>query len=149
LWSHYADKHRGVALGFDIAETAAKKVTYTKDRPRLIGLQPTPQDIVRLVAEELLLLKFNSWSYEREWRVRVKLSEAKKEGSLHFYPIGGDVRLKEVILGPDCSLPLLETRQLVDQYYGKEVVTYKAQWASGFFGVVPDEESAAIYAGME
>ena len=29
-WSHYADRHRGFCLGFDVPDTLIKKVTYGK-----------------------------------------------------------------------------------------------------------------------
>ena len=32
LWSHYADKHRGLCLGFDIPDLRAKEVTYVGRR---------------------------------------------------------------------------------------------------------------------
>ena len=32
LWSHYADKHHGMALGFDIPDEYANKVNYSSDR---------------------------------------------------------------------------------------------------------------------
>src|SRR5882757_7920951 len=35
LWSHYANRHRGVALGFDISEEKLKKVCYVEKRPVL------------------------------------------------------------------------------------------------------------------
>src|SRR5262249_262139 len=35
LWSHYADRHRGIALGFDINAAQVKKVSYVAERPIL------------------------------------------------------------------------------------------------------------------
>ena len=35
LWSHYADKHRGVALGFDVDEQILRPISYVKIRPVL------------------------------------------------------------------------------------------------------------------
>ncbi len=32
LWSHYASKHRGMCLGFDIADPLLENIRYTKDR---------------------------------------------------------------------------------------------------------------------
>ena len=34
LWAHYADKHRGLCLGFDIPDELLKKVEYTDERVR-------------------------------------------------------------------------------------------------------------------
>jgi len=36
LWSHYADRHRGMCLGFEInGEEKFRRVTYSADRPTL------------------------------------------------------------------------------------------------------------------
>jgi hypothetical protein len=35
LWSHYADKHTGIALGLDIPDRAAIEVKYSEERPLL------------------------------------------------------------------------------------------------------------------
>lgn len=32
LWSHYADKHRGICLGFDILEKYGQPVRYSRSR---------------------------------------------------------------------------------------------------------------------
>ncbi len=39
LWSHYADKHKGMALGFDIIEDGTfTKVEYSTTRPTLADI---------------------------------------------------------------------------------------------------------------
>ena len=38
LWSHYADKHRGICLGFDVPDSLLQGVTYLKKRVPLGGL---------------------------------------------------------------------------------------------------------------
>ena len=35
LWGHYADRHRGLPLGFDVDEQILKPVSYVKTRPVL------------------------------------------------------------------------------------------------------------------
>src|SRR5712664_3511303 len=34
LWSHYADKHRGMCLGFDIDDRGLKQVNYVTERQK-------------------------------------------------------------------------------------------------------------------
>jgi hypothetical protein len=34
-WSHYADKHRGICLGFDVPDSLLVPVQYTKEPPKL------------------------------------------------------------------------------------------------------------------
>jgi hypothetical protein len=52
LWSHYADRHRGICLGFDIDSRRVKPVAYISQRPHL-KIPPSRQD-----AEKLLFSKF-------------------------------------------------------------------------------------------
>lgn len=44
LWSHYADRHRGIALGFDVSEHILKPVVYRKTRPILKTISPKVAD---------------------------------------------------------------------------------------------------------
>lgn len=48
LWSHYADKHRGICLGFDIDIQGARRVNYQARRPRL-NIPPLQKDSDRLL----------------------------------------------------------------------------------------------------
>ena len=64
LWSHYADRHRGVALGFDVEEEKLKKVAYVETRPVLTKIDFD-------VADWLLFTKFVDWQYENETRIYV------------------------------------------------------------------------------
>lgn len=70
MWAHYADAHRGVALGFDtdtgILESSQQqrlqKVNYSKIRPSRALWEEVTND-------ELLFTKSDEWIYEQEWRL--------------------------------------------------------------------------------
>jgi Protein of unknown function (DUF2971) len=82
LWSHYAAKHQGVALGFDLDEREAMRVEYKEKRDEFsasIGAAHLPL--------QLVLTKFESWKYEREWRVLVPLTNEAREANLYFLPM--------------------------------------------------------------
>jgi hypothetical protein len=82
MWSHYADQHRGVVLGFDATamENGSKRpfepVRYCDALPRLIDSEAWSRSIVfGLPApglegkeREWALTKHTDWQYEREWR---------------------------------------------------------------------------------
>jgi Protein of unknown function (DUF2971) len=135
LWSHYGAKHRGIALGFDLNEAHARKVTYRSERINF------PQE---MNPEEAVLphisTKFKSWQYEREWRVFVKLESAQSDGKLFFEPFSNDVRLREVILGPACTHAVQTMRELVNTHH-KNVVTIKSRLAEKYYSVVPQEDT--------
>jgi hypothetical protein len=93
--------------------------------------------------KQLLCTKFDHWKYEEEIRVFVPLDDrtrVRKEGNLHFYPFGGDIQLREVILGPQCSIPLKDVRRLVKATYSG-VTAIKARLAVRSFSVVPLEKT--------
>jgi len=118
LWSHYADHHRGVAFECDYTITAhLHKVLYTDDRPVIdarmlnnpIGLQ---EDLLAL-AKKMISQKALSWSYEREYRVHVPLSECQIGGGHYFQRIPNSF-LTRVILGYRCQLEEGYVRKALD-----------------------------------
>lgn len=135
LWSHYAEKHYGVALGFDVKKSVVKAVSYQPER--LAATLSSIKSVKKEVAEALTHTKFESWGYEREWRILMPLEESEREGSLLFRDFDDSVRLREVILGPTSALNLSKVRRLVDHHH-KDVVTFKARLAHLTFNIVPD-----------
>jgi hypothetical protein len=99
LWSHYADKHRGICLGFEIVEHALQKVSYLTKRPAL-RIPPSLED-----AKQLLFSKYRGWHYEEEWRGWTRIDERDVATGFYFYPFDGLVQFKEVIVGPLCEIP--------------------------------------------
>lgn len=131
LWSHYADKHAGIALGFDVhtKQLAVLDVTYSDSR--LTG---------RFNLDTAVSTKAAEWRYEQEVRVIVTLQNMQAEGRLHFMPFGESLCLREVILGPECTQSLEATRKLVAPVRD-DVVVIQARRADRFFTVVPDERT--------
>ncbi len=141
LWSHYGQKHRGICLGFDIERSLAEKVRYEDERLLAeLSDNEQPHEIDKKLQKLLLCTKYRHWHYEEERRVFVKLKEAKREGSLYFYPIDEQLRLAEVILGPQCDLPIDEVRDLAKARH-PNAITFKSRLAFKFFSVVPMEST--------
>jgi len=140
LWSHYGAKHHGICLGFDLERKPPKRVVYQDERivTNFGGL--SSKDVDKNLSELLLCTKFKHWEYEEEYRLLLQLKDAVEEGGLYFHPIGKGLDLKEVILGPLCSLPLNEIRKLADARQPGTTV-FKSRLAFKSFDVVPDERS--------
>lgn len=141
LWSHYASKHRGICLGFDVADGLLQGVQYTKDRLSIPYVENKPE--VRLneaFVRDLLRTKYEHWAYEEEVRAFVGLDHSTAESGSYFYPFDAAIALKEVILGPMCELPIDRIRELVHSTY-EYVSVVKARLAFKWFSVVPDERS--------
>jgi hypothetical protein len=113
LWGHYADKHYGMALGFDVSDNHLLKVQYTKERFKVKFDEKTGKVVDgEIVMSRLLTTKAIDWRYEDEYRMFVNLNPESREGRNHFEEFSKDLVLREVILGLNCDLPVLRVRQL-------------------------------------
>lgn len=86
LWSHYANKHTGFALGFDLPDNKAIEVTYLNERPLFQPNTLSPNTGHTIFLEKLKKTKFSSWSYEEEVRFYYPLNTLNFENELYFNP---------------------------------------------------------------
>ena len=139
MCSHYASRHKGICLGFDLKREFSRKVLYENDRLYLsLDAKLSDSPINETLREILLCTKFKHWEYEQEIRAYVELEKAEKEKDHFFHPIGKELQLREVILGVNCPISLGAIKKLTDSKY-PNVATYKARLADKFFSIVPDE----------
>lgn len=99
MWSHYSASHTGAVFRLnaidelDVPLLVAKKVTYSKAYP----LFATEEELVDHLLyvhridfaqreRDLLLVKGDDWSYEKEWRVSI---------TDETYPLGGAIDFEE------------------------------------------------------
>lgn len=119
LWSHYANKHRGVALGFEITENPQHniKINYSENRiiPKLDHNNPNRLDYNNMM--NILTTKYTHWSYEQEIRLHIKLDHETEQNGLFFFDFNHDIELKEVILGYSCEAELEAVHDLVKNKY--------------------------------
>ena len=138
LWGHYADKHRGVALGFEIPQERLTEVRYVEGLERINGSQTASQpNAIDRALDKLRYTKFKDWKYEDEVRLFVPLGELRPESGLYFAPFSQEMQLREIVVGYRCDLPLDSIRSLVSQYV-PSVHVLKARIAYSKFGVVED-----------
>lgn len=133
LWSHYADRHRGICLGFDLDSRCVKPVNYLSQRPRL-KIPPSRED-----ADQLLYSKFVDWRYEEEWRSWIQIDERDPATGLYFYNFDSHVRLREVIAGPLCGVTETGIRNALTGYE-EEISLTKARLAFRTFRVVKNQK---------
>lgn len=123
MWSHYANSHKGICLGFDITEKSTigdfldetmlvdtcsstvsmscnvpcsgkiYKIIYNETRPQLIIGKKEPQT-------DFLEVKFNHWAYEKEWRIMLHTKQPYVFPRLMYYKPS---ILKELIFGANMS----------------------------------------------
>jgi len=140
LWSHYADKHRGVCLGFDI-QADVKPVNYTEKRLEinLNSFEALPQEEQLKRMKQLLLTKYLGWAYEDEVRAHTSLEERDTSTGLYYFEFGENLKLKEIIAGPLCSV---ENRKKIKEAIGRcseTVEVIQARLAFRSFDVVRDK----------
>ena len=124
LWSHYAEKHRGIALGFDVPDHMLVPVQYIKGLHKIKVLSnETEQSTIDKLLDRLRYTKFDGWAYEDEVRQFFRLDDLSYQSGLHFIPFSVDLVLREVILGPRCDIPIEAVRTLVEAFPGKVRVT--------------------------
>jgi hypothetical protein len=98
-WSHYADRHRGICLGFDVPNLQSK-FGEVKYRGHKLAFPPR---LDMSFSWRMLRTKYSGWSYEEEWRGFVDLKETTQKEcdgrTLHFAAFADELILREVILG--------------------------------------------------
>jgi len=120
LWSHYADKHRGVSFEVDYErrEDHLFKMDYTETRPvidanRLLNNEGL-SDYFGQMLKKLMRQKSSGWSYEREYRVHIELEVCQISAGQYLMRIP-DNFLKRVILGFQCPLEELYVKRALEK----------------------------------
>jgi len=117
LWSHYAEKHKGICLGLDVPDALLKQVKYVKGLHKInVASQSTKQETINRLLERLRYTKFKGWGYEDEFRQFVDLRALTPQSSLYFLPFSENLVLREVILGQRCDLPIEAARAFVSSF---------------------------------
>jgi hypothetical protein len=131
LWGHYAEKHQGLCLGFDVSRKFTS-VRYVDERLTLeyLGKQSLA-DLDEADMEKMLYTKFRAWEYEAEYRAFSRLEESDPVSDLYFLPFSEDMTLAQVIVGERSEV----TRARLSKVLGpqeKTVGAFKAR--AGFTG---------------
>ena len=100
VWSHYADKHFGLAIGFDVPKHVTTIVNYQRELEESPSLTSMTRAERLQVVEKSLCSKFIHWQYENEVRVFVECDEKCPETDLYFKNFETDLKPREVIIGP-------------------------------------------------
>jgi len=135
LWSHYADKHSGMCLGFDVLDDTLRKVEYVSERL----IFESESDLTKGMAIRLLGTKYEGWRYEKEERSFLDLDEKDKRNGFYFADFGDGIKLKEVIAGPECKV---KKKEITDRLrgYSESVRIIKAQLAFESFTVIENKK---------
>ena len=139
IWSHYADKHKGMCLGFEVENSFVEQVAYSAQRLKLDVEQFTKNAILaEQMMQKCILTKFNHWGYEQEWRAFFRLdhSMVDLQGN-YFYDFDANIKLTEIIVGAESRVTRSDIQAaLKEGGYDYEITTFKARPAFKTFQVV-------------
>ncbi|MBM0108595.1 DUF2971 domain-containing protein [Steroidobacter sp. S1-65] len=151
MWAHYAEKHSGVALGFEVPDELATKVEYTNDKIQIpFGPHLPKHGLSADLLTKVRRTKASDWAYEREYRVEAELTIQDRTTGLYYTEFGAKVDLREVIIGHRCSWSMAKTRELVGKV-DRPVRICRARPAFGRFEMVEQRlvRSAVIGADLK
>ncbi|OBU11891.1 DUF2971 domain-containing protein [Morganella psychrotolerans] len=135
---HYADNHKGIALGFDIKNNNLTEVDYIDNLNKYDKSNMSPIEMESMKTS-LKNSKFSQWKYENESRLTLKLNECDNEGDLYFYSLD-KINLKEIIVGANCQIDLKIIKKLIDNIRPKDNINIiKARIAFTEFKITKDK----------
>jgi len=96
LWSHYADRHRGMALVFEVPDADVEHIKYRRRRIKIEDARVANEDTTK----RLLTTKYIDWQYENEARLFKPVKDLTYEERLPFVHFDKNLVLTSIILGP-------------------------------------------------
>ena len=141
LWSHYADRHKGICLGFEVLEQNIQQVVYTKNRLNLDIRKLQEQG--RLSADlmkKFFKTKYKDWEYEREVRLVAQLENRKCESGLYFKYFDEELKLTDILIGPLCTTKESNIEKYLPNGHGVNIL--KTRMAYKTFKVVGEHSKS-------
>ncbi len=142
MWSHYADSHRGIIIGYDLQESdfpngSLSPVNYKVERVLVeplffAGTEPYKKDLL-----ESMQTKSVSWKYEQEYRIILPINKCLSEvieDRKYFYQELSKNKTKCVILGAKANEDLYKKVKLASIQY-PSVKLEKALLSTKYFKI--------------
>ena len=112
MWGHYADKGKGICLGFDAIIYGGYSGPFKVDyQPARVGpnyehpaLASMPKDF-KPYLNQGIFVKSRDWEYEKEWRMLMYYTDLTFDPvkNMHFVPFEKRLTLREILIGFDCD----------------------------------------------
>ena len=140
MWAHYGDKHKGIALEFEIEENRSlRKIDYNIQRPTVKGVELELLPADDAVSYELSIIensfsgKAPSWNYENEYRIFYPLHQCYAKKGLFFTDL--PKVLKRVILGARSSVDEEHVKTILSNSGHQNVEIAKAELSETTFTI--------------
>ena len=135
-WSHYADKHMGLCLGFDFPDENLSKIVYSR---KLLNIDTekilADQSFALEASKKLLSTKYSDWRYESELRAFINLQSLVSKNGKYFTKFDDDLKLKQVIVGLNSTLSRSELKDTLGDL-SSTIEVFKTRLAFKSFRVV-------------
>lgn len=140
-WGHYAEKHKGICIGFDVPSVDLHSIKYSDYR---LGFDPSMVDTAQKEHDWLMsffITKHSHWGYEQEERMILDLDQLEREGDLYFASFAkAKIKVSKVIVGCNSKISRLDVIDaLGDGVKGVEI--FKARPGFGKFEIVRNKAS--------
>jgi hypothetical protein len=119
LWAHYADRHKGICLGFEVSNAYLGKVNYIDCR------FPKPNVHDKEFMKKLLFTKFRHWEYEQEYRLYIELDKNEQVNGLYYINFSAELSLRCVIVGYQSEITGTQISQALGNQ-GENIEIFKA-----------------------
>ncbi|WP_172825167.1 DUF2971 domain-containing protein [Kosakonia radicincitans] len=104
MWSHYADNHKGLCLGYTIPDKVKRKIqpiNYTSNSrdiktSQILKMLNGDSDAKLEIEKAIFLRKASPWKYEKEWRMISGVG--KKNASIYLSDIIFGMRCKDTTI---------------------------------------------------
>jgi hypothetical protein len=139
MWSHYADKHQGVALEFQVSDENAFIVNYEPDRISFDFEHVIEnQSFSEADLNQLFSTKYKDWSYESEVRLLAPLSNADFDNEMYFERFNNEMELTGIVLGAECEISDEQIASSLEQ--GRAINRKVSRLAFGSFAMVNQKQ---------
>jgi Protein of unknown function (DUF2971) len=141
LWSHYADRHRGVTLEVEIDEQLTIPVNYSASR-LILNIEQIKKDggFSDQLAERLATTKSKHWRYEKEVRIPVNLSTCIVDKGLYFERLTEQVKITGLVFGPLSKLTTADLQRVLP--YGQQLRLRWGRLGFGSYNVVNNRQKS-------
>ena len=140
LWSHYANRHQGICLGFNAPKEDLKEVIYTSKRPNPEVFFSGSRTVKEEAMHKLIPTKYIHWKYEKEWRSWHRLEEKDPKTGHYFLDFSDRFNLVKVIVGAESKI----SRKTIDIALGKHrpnIECFQARTAFNSFRIIQNKDS--------
>ncbi|MBK5517048.1 DUF2971 domain-containing protein [Pseudomonas sp. TH10] len=137
-WAHYADRNKGVCLGFDVRADFLMDIQYIAERVSEASFPKHP-DHAEEWMQKILSTKYSQWEYEGESRCFLNLES--KVGDFYFRSFDSNIVLKEVQVGFHSEITRAQLAEKLGDL-SESVTCFKVRPAFGSFHMVRNENES-------